>query len=192
MQSTLVLDTPWGQVSLVNEPTYTFGSADNARRYDAEFAFDRDRPSSIHGVCVEGRWRGVFGGSGGATGVHAHSAVARAGKLYLGVSRYVACVDLATRTLAWSRRVDPATCFGVHWAIKQDALIAHGEMMISRFSPGGDELWSRSGADIFTGKLHCLADAVEVVDFQERVYRFDYVTGEQHSGAVAAMPATAV
>lgn len=177
MDRTVELDTPWGRVSLVNDPMYTFGSADNARRYDAEFRLDRERPSSVHGVSVDARWRGVFGASGGASGIHAHSAVVRAGKLYLAVGGHVVCLNLPTLTMDWSRRIDPATCFGVHWSPIHDALIAHGEMRVSRFSPDGAECWTTSGADIFTGELRCLADAVEVIDFYERVYRFDYLTG---------------
>lgn len=50
-------------------------------------------------------------------------------------------------------------------------------MQVSRFSPDGAECWTTPGADISTGELRCLADAVEVIDFNQRVYRFDYLTG---------------
>jgi hypothetical protein len=52
MDRTVELDTPWGCVSLVDDPMYTFGSADNARRYDAEFRLDVSNQARYRGISV--------------------------------------------------------------------------------------------------------------------------------------------
>ena len=130
---------------------------------------------------ADGKWSAIVGASGGFSSVHPHSAVEVGGRLYLAVGDRVVCLDLGTGLMEWSRRVDPATCFGVYWDRPHEALISHGEVQISRLSPVGDELWSATGADIFSEGFSCLAKGIEVVDFNRSVYLFDY-----RSGAVLA------
>ena len=61
-------------VEVVNESAYAFGSSDNVRQYPFELDLsDGYRPSSVHGVLIEGEPIAVFGTSGGTTGVHANS-----------------------------------------------------------------------------------------------------------------------
>ena len=60
--------TAAGEVEYVNEPAYTFGSADNTRSYHYATNLDPDsRPSSVHGVLLNGEPLAVFGATGGAT-----------------------------------------------------------------------------------------------------------------------------
>ena len=177
MRGSLVLDTPEGQVTILDEPTYSFGSADNARRYDTEIRLDNGNSSSVHGVRTDGKWSAILGASGGPSTVHQHSAVAVGGRLYLAVGDQFVCLNLVTGLSEWSRSVDLATCFGVYWDPHHEALISHGELQISRLSLTGDELWSATGADIFTEGFRCLRESIEVVDFNHSVYLFDYRTG---------------
>jgi hypothetical protein len=177
LQRKLVLDTQEGQVTIFDEPTYSFGSADNLRTYDTEIRLDSEHLTSVHGVRSEGEWSSVFGASGGCSAVHQHSAIEVDGRLYLAVGNQVACLNLATGLTEWSRRVDLATCFGIYWDSLHEALISHGELQISRLSLAGDEIWSAGGADIFWEGFRCLLDGIEVIDFNRSVYLFDYRTG---------------
>jgi hypothetical protein len=169
----LVLNAPEGQITILNEPTYSFGSADNLRTYDMEIRLDNDNPISVHGVRTDRKWSAILGASGGPSTVHQHSAVAVDGRLYLAVGDQVARLNLVTGLREWSRGADEATCFGVHWESHHGALMCHGELQISRLSLLGDELWSTTGADVFTEGFRCLRDGIEVIDFN----LFDYRTG---------------
>src|ERR1700730_11235427 len=66
-------------LELINEPTYTPGSADNVRSYAREYDFTDAayRPSSRHGLVLrEGgvvRQSCILLAGGGASGVHEHS-----------------------------------------------------------------------------------------------------------------------
>ena len=177
LQRKLVLDTYEGQVTIVDEPTYSFGSADNLRTYDTETRLDSENLTSVHGVRIDGKWSSVFGASGGRSTVHQHSAIEVDGRLYLAVGDQVVCLNLMTGLKQWSRRVDPATCFGIYWDSPHEALISHGELQISRLSLTGDEIWSAGGADIFSEGFRCLRNGIQVVDFNRSVYLFDYQTG---------------
>lgn len=182
LQRSLVLETREGQVEIIDEPTYSFGSADNLRKYDTEIRLDRANLSSVHGVRANGKWSAVFGASGGCSGVHQHSAVEVDRRLYLAVGDQVVCLNLVTGLTEWSRRVDPATCFGVYWDCLHEALISHGELQISRLSLAGDEIWSADGADIFSEGFRCLSNGIEVIDFNRSVYLFDYRSGALLAG----------
>ncbi|WP_431824548.1 hypothetical protein [Burkholderia sp. F1] len=175
------LDTQFGVVTIVNEPTYTFGSQDNIRAYPLELRLGNDYPSSVHGIELNGCRVAVVGASGGCSTVYAHSAVAINDKLYLAIGNHVACLSLSSaHPLVWSTRVDIATCFGIYWESDRAALISHGELAIARLSLQGNVMWSASGADIFTESVRLLPDCIEVTDFNHDVYRFDYATGASH------------
>jgi outer membrane protein assembly factor BamB len=176
MRGRLVVDTPKGQVTILDEPTYSFGSASNRRTYDTEVCLDREI-TSVHGVRVNGKWSAILGASGARSFVHQHSAIAVDGRLYLAIGDQVACLSLLTGSREWSRRVDGVICFGVFWDFPHEALISHGELQICRLSLGGDEIWTATGADIFTQGFRCLREGIEVVDYNQTVYPFDYRTG---------------
>ena len=182
LQRKLILDTHEGQVTIIDEPTYSFGSADNLRTYDTETRLDSENLTSIHGVRTDGKWSSVFGANGGCSTVHQDSAIEVDGRLYLAVGDQVVCLNLLTGLTKWSRRVDPATCFGIYWDSFHEALITHGELQISRLSLTGDEIWSAGGADIFSEGFRCLRGGIEVIDFNQSVYLFDYRTGKLVAG----------
>jgi hypothetical protein len=116
---------------------------------------------------------------GGASGVHAHSALVARNRLFVAVGAYVACLQIPDLELLWATQTDEATCFGVYWSAERRCLISHGELEIARFDEDGNVLWRAFGADIFTGDFRLEAAWIEVTDFDDRSYRFDIDTGRQ-------------
>ncbi len=168
-----------GSLELINEPTYSFGSADNVRRYVFAKNLDRDCCStSIHGVLLNGEPLALFGDSGGCSGVHPNSAVILQDMLFLAVGRHVVCLRLEPFEFLWALQIDPCTCFGIHYEEAHDALISHGELEISRFTKDGARVWSSSGADIFSEGFKLGPQCIEVRDFEGTDYRFDYGSGD--------------
>jgi hypothetical protein len=107
--------SPAGIIELVNEPTYSFGSADNVRTYPRERHLAPGCAiSSIHGVLLDGVPIAVFANGGGASSVHDHSAIVVNGLLYFALGDRVVCMSVSPIDVRWSLQVDPATCFGVH------------------------------------------------------------------------------
>jgi hypothetical protein len=166
------------QLLLIDEPTYTFGSQDNARSYSAELNLAKEsRRTSTHGLFLDGRPRLVIGAAGGCSAVHAHSLAVVAGRAYVAVGDQVVCLRSDTLDVLWCRGVDDATCFGVHFSEEHQALISHGELSIARLTPEGQIAWQSYGADVFSGSFSLRPDAVLATDFEGRVYRFNYDNG---------------
>jgi outer membrane protein assembly factor BamB len=179
---TVRIETDAGTIELVDEPGYSFGPADTrSYRFAGDFS-GASRASSIHGVLLDGEPLAVLGRGGGATGVHERSLAYVDGLLYVAVGDGVACLEPRPCALKWCIQTDPATCFGVYFANRHKALISHGELEIARFGADGRILWQASGADIFTGPFRCLPELIEAVDWNGRVYRFDYADGRLLSG----------
>lgn len=62
------LSSPAGIIHIVNEPTYSLGSTDNARSYPLEVQLaDEWLPSSIHGVLLDDEPVAVITNAGGAS-----------------------------------------------------------------------------------------------------------------------------
>lgn len=181
-QNSLVLETPYGRITLVDDPSHVFGSVDNLRHYDQAFWLGSgkmpSRPSSIHGLYFGDGRSIMLAADGGCSTVHRHSAVIVKDVVYLCVGNQLAAVGLRHANLCWVREVDTATCFGVYWVAARQALITHGEMTIGCLSLAGDIRWCAGGRDIFTGEVRCLSENIEAVDFNQEVYRFDYLTGQ--------------
>lgn len=172
------LQTPAGIVQIIDEPTHSIGSGDNVRTYPLEVELaPGSRATSTHGVLLEDEPIAVFSNAGGASGIHDHSAVFRNGLLYLAVGDRIACFSLQPTKLIWSTEVDSATCFGIYFDEPHGAFISHGELEIARLSEDGVVLWRESGADVFSEGFALLADCIEAVDFEKRVYRFSYEDG---------------
>jgi hypothetical protein len=167
------------EFEVVDEPTYTFGSTDNARLYPFELDISAPyRPTSIHGLLHKGEPVAVFGSSGGASGVHANSLLCTGQSCFLAVGSHVVCFSRSSFHFWWSMPIDQATCFGIHYSQEHNALISHGELDISRFSENGEVIWSSSGQDIFTGHFSLTPSHIEVTDFGGRVYSLNYKNGQ--------------
>lgn len=134
----LIIHCEFGKVQIVDEPTYVFGSVDNDRRYQHEMplAFD-ERLTSVHGVLFDDEPMVVFGGGGGCSTVHEHSALVLNSRLYLAIGDRIACFVPLDHSLAWSLKVDSATCFGVYYNLRHQALLSHGELEIARINEDG-------------------------------------------------------
>jgi hypothetical protein len=174
------------EIEVVDEPTYTFGSVDNVRRYQREeLLCRRDVVVSRHGVsCMRGGQviaSVVIGAAGGATGVHAHSVAFVEDACLVAVGPQIACLDLPFLGRRWVREVDEATCFGIHVA-PDGSVVSHGELQIARLTVAGDILWRASGRDIFTGEMSVSAGLVRVEDFDGYAYAFDLQTGRAVAG----------
>ncbi len=176
----MILQSKFGAIELINERAYTFGSVDNVRRYKFEKHFDKQYvPSSIHGVLLNGEPLAVFGSSGGGTGIHEHSAILMNDDMYLAVGNHLVCMALQPFKLKWEIQPDEATCFGIYYEPRHSALLLHGELEIVRLSTDGKILWHSSGADIFTGEFELHSEYIQVTDFNGKVYRFSYDNGNE-------------
>jgi hypothetical protein len=176
----MAIDTAFGVLDLVNEPSYSFGSADNVRAYPfAKNLAEQSRPTSIHGVLLDGEPLAIFGGDGGCSSVHAGSLAYVEGHAYLALGNCVVCFVLRPFAIKWVVQTDPATCFGIYFDERHQALISHGELEIARLSRTGGIVWSASGADIFSEPISLLVDSVKAVDFNGRAYYFRYEDGRE-------------
>jgi hypothetical protein len=115
--------------------------------------------------------------SGGASTVHAHSALVHDGSVIVAVGSHVCALRLPGLDLGWSVVVDQATCFGVYYSAKHDCYISHGEIEVSRVALDGRIVWSANGKDIFSEGFALHDDYAEVVDFNHETYRIDLATG---------------
>jgi hypothetical protein len=171
------------QIELIDEPSYLFGSSDNPRQYAFELDLSGEYlPSSIHGVIIDGVPTAVVGASGGATGINSNSLLEAGGCVYLAVGPFVVCFDTTPFQYRWALEIDPATCFGVYYCERTDALLSHGEMEVARFSNAGQLIWSQSGADIFTEGFTLRTNFIEAIDFNGKVYQFDFADGNKPVG----------
>jgi outer membrane protein assembly factor BamB len=168
-------------IEIVDESVYSPGSADNPRRYDLEVDLTESgsHHTSRHGVIIDGNPAAIFMAGGGCSAVHDHSAFLLEGALYLAVGDHVVCIEISSHQIRWAVPVDSATCFGVHYSAKRDALLSHGELEVARFTRDGQILWSAAGADIFSEGFALREGWVEVLDFDRRQYRLDYDTGRE-------------
>lgn len=172
------IQTPYGLITLLDEPTYSFNSTDNEHSYKHELLLTDESITSVHGVKLNGEHILVIGAGGGCTAIHKHSAIVVDDRLYIAVGDQVACLSLEhPDQILWTVKVDTATCFGIYWANQHRVLLSHGELEITRLSVDGGIIWQVSGADIFSEGFSLLTDYIEAVDFDKSVYRFDYVTG---------------
>ena len=179
----LIFETPAGSVKILDEPAFTIGSVDNVRSYPVEVELDpADHSSSTHGLFLNEEPLAVFSNSGGATGVHSHSAVYVDGSLYLAIGNTIVSLRLSPFKVLWKLKADVCTCFGVHYDPARQALISHGELSIARFSSDGAILWSTVGKDIFWGRLTLRPRHIEAIDFGDRLYRFDFSEGMEING----------
>ena len=172
------LNSEFGEIEIVDEPTYTFCSQDNPRSYPFELDLSNDgRPNAIHGVLLDGEPVAVFGDYR-CSAVHQHSAIFHKGKVLLAVGGQVVCFRPKPVQFEWNLEIDPAACFGLHFQPEWQAFISRGELEIARFSDEGRVLWASSGADIFSEGFCLHPNFIEAVDFNGKIYHFSYPTGE--------------
>ncbi|WDI43205.1 hypothetical protein [Bremerella sp. P1] len=178
------------RVTIADEPTHSVGSVDNVHAYDHEYHLDDARSeyavASRHAVQVSDNTKliatCILLASGGASGVHEHSAIINNEFCIVAVGPFMASLRIPTLELQWATKSDTATCFGVYHSEKHHCYISHGEIEIARVTFGGDIVWRAFGADIFTNGCRLLDDHVHVVDFNDMGYTFDIDTGREVAG----------
>lgn len=171
-------------LELINDPTFTPGSADNARSYAHEYLLTEAGVStSRHGIVCRAKDRelgsAVILAGGGASGVHASSIIASRRRCYVAVGDHVVCMQIPDLDLLWKTKADDATVFGVYFSPDEEGVVVHGELEISMLTVDGERVWSRSGADIFSGELTVTETHAEVEDWEKRRYRFRLTDGKE-------------
>jgi len=184
----LIIPYAGGEVVVTAEafdlPRYRADSADNIVGPGEELYLEDEgyAPSSRHRVTVRKDETPlaslVLLAGGGASGVHAHSAVVRGEECYVAVGPFICALTLPALKVLWFTRADEATCFGVYDAPGYASLISHGEIGITRLSYAGEVIWSAAGADIFSEGFELFEHHVEAVDFNGVRYRFGLKTGK--------------
>jgi hypothetical protein len=167
-------------IKMLDEPTYTFGSVDNINSYEQEYVLTdgSDTVTSKHGIVV-GSASAVLGASGGCSTVHKNSLVIVRAHCIIAVGNSVCCLSLPRLGFEWHIKIDPATCFGLHYSQKHDCIISHGELLITCLSLNGDIQWSVGGKDIFSESLSLYEDHIKAIDFNKEQYTIDIETGKK-------------
>jgi hypothetical protein len=162
-----------------HEPSELDGRYSRVHKLDPD---PRAQPSSRHSVEVVDASGAsstcLLTSSGGASGVHEHSALLHRKRLVIAVGPYMCALSLTSLDLAWSVAVDDATCFGVYYSSKHDCYVSHGELSVARVSLEGAVIWSAGGKDIFSEGFVLHDDSAEAVDFNHERYRINLATGD--------------
>ena len=147
----MVLSYKTYTIEVVNEPDYSFGSADSPYAYDKEYFDDKGYHPSIHGIKTIADnaiiTSAVVAETGGSTTIHERSVIIKKDRIFVCCGDSVFSLNLPDLTLAWKTQLDMATCFSLY-DFKED-IIVHGEVQISRVSVSGDLKWEFSARDIF-------------------------------------------
>ena len=172
------------QIEIINDETYTEGSADNTNHYDLVYKDPADDvyiPSSKHGVKVyrDGIYKSaILLAAGGGTGVYADSAIIDNDNLITRCCNKVFSLTLPDLQLNWITEGDWATCFSIH--LYKESYIIHGEMFITRLARDGTIMWQAGARDIFVNINHqgdtfqMRDEYIELMDFQGYRYKLTY------------------
>ena len=151
--------------------TYRLG--DQSQRYSSVHSVITITDAQVQQSCI------VYA-TGGATGVHEHSAIVHKDQLILAVGPFLCCLGIPSLELCWYQEVDAATCFGVYYSANRNCFISHGELEITRVELDGEIKWKSGGADILTNGFELFKEHVEVVDWNNWRYFIDLDTGQSH------------
>jgi hypothetical protein len=179
----LHIHSPQYEIDIFNEQTYTISSIDNVRIYDKEYdLYGQFEPSSRHGIFVTtpsgSKYSSIILAGGGGSTVHQQSALILEDFLYIAVGDQICCMSLPQLQLAWHKKVDDATCFGIYYSQDNHCLISHGQLEIALITLKGDIEWRVSGKDIFFDGFSLFSDHIEVIDFNHERYRIDIINGQ--------------
>jgi hypothetical protein len=141
------------EIELIDDSLYDPSSKDNTHHYDKVYNSDSlYKHTSAHGIKIYDDQNELSSiivlCTGGATGIHPKSFVAKNDILFLCCSSNICAFSLPSLDMKWEQECDMATCFEVYEF--EDDLIVHGECEISRITTDGMIKWQFSGRDIFT------------------------------------------
>lgn len=152
-------------VEIVDEATYTFGSADNIFQYDLAYRHPEDTSHlSACGIKVykDDLFRSaVVMATRLGIGVGPESAVIDCQNLLVICGNKVFNLSLPDLQLNWIADVDMAVCFAIYQY--KDSYIVHGELDIMRLDRAGRIVWRVGARDIFVSSGH-LRDTFKMHD----------------------------
>lgn len=170
------------EVVLRDESLWSRRSTDNTRSYDREIVVTDDSSWRALGVAVERAGQPLASAvlivASWCPHAQEGSLITREGVLYLPLGPQVAALSLPSLEPRWVWTVDDACVFGLMEIAGEDALLVHGELLITRLGMDGHIEWQRGGADIFTGGCDIDDDVVVAVDWNDAVYRWRLSDGE--------------
>lgn len=180
------------EVELWRDPTYTPGSADNVHRYGREIVMGGRGWATGVEARVDGRVSAstVLLCDHGCPAVNDRDVLLRDGTLFVALCDHVAALSLPSLEMRWMADLDDACLFGLMEIDGADALLAHGELWITRLGLDGRIQWRHGGADIFTGGCWMDGDAVVAVDWNGTEYRWRLSDGEPLGVVPDAHPPT--
>ncbi len=172
-------------IEIIDDQSYSIDSADNISHYhkiyfNGSTNQDRNYASSKHGIRVrQGDIElssAIVCEVGGATTLHDKSFIIVDKTLYICCSDNVYSLNIPDLSLGWSKRLDPATCFGIY-AFDNDFVI-HGELTITRIDKNGNIKWEFGARDIFVTQdnsesIIIKADKIELKDWEGFKYTLD-------------------
>ncbi len=171
-------------IELIDDSTYSIGSADNNFNYDFVYHDDAslDYNSSCHGIRLLKDDKiiksAIVCAVGGATGIHKNSVIVDYDNILICCADKVFCLRLPDLTLNWVTQTDQATCFGVYEA--DNAYFTHGELQVSRLDKMGKIIWQTGLRDIIVNvdndePSFVLHDTfIELRDFNSNKYTIDF------------------
>lgn len=171
-------------IELINDSTYTIGSADNNFNYDFVYHDNESleyRPFN-HGVKLykDGQLikSAVVCAVGGATGIFENSAIVDQNNILICCADKLFSLKLPDLTLNWITQTDLATCFGVYKA--DNGIFTHGELNVSRLDSNGNIIWQTGLRDIIVNidyEKSCFIlhdNFIELLDFNSNKYQLDF------------------
>jgi hypothetical protein len=172
------------EIEIINEPTYTTGSADNNFNYDFVY-HDTDSleyNSSNHGLKLykDGQLikSAIVCASAGATGISDNSVIIDQNNILICCADKLYCLSLPDFKLNWVTQTDQATCFAVYKA--DNGLFTHGELEITRLDKKGNIIWQTGLRDIIVNvenEKDCFVlreNFIELQDFNSNIYHLDF------------------
>lgn len=172
-------------VDIIDDQTFSINSVDNTSQYDKVYfngSTNQDRfyPTSKHGIRIrqgdEEVSSAIICEVGGGATIHSKSFIISDKSLYICCCDKVYSLSLPDLSIAWSKRLDPATCFGIYSF--DNEFIIHGELSIIRIDKNGNVKWEFSARDIFvtqdgTESIAFQGDKILLKDWEGNKYTLD-------------------
>lgn len=180
------LTSPPYRIVLDDDPTYTFGSADNLHAYGQVYRLDErlDHHSSRLAARVISTEDDsevascILGTARGCISIHEHLAVINGPTLIIAAGVHLVSLQLPTLDMNWKTETDTSICIGIYHASEQRCYISQGGASVARVAYDGRIEWTDGGSDFNFDGFEVSAKHVTAVDCQNVVYVWDIRTGK--------------